>query len=190
MFLGFCALMLLGAVPLLGGDLRRIGTIRLRLGWLVFAALVVQVIVISLTPNGNRTVQAVAHVLTYVAALVVVAANRHLPGVLVIGAGTFTNALAIAVNGGTLPASSSAQAAAGLHKLGGGLDNSAALPHPRLAWLGDQFVSPGFLPFHNVVSIGDLLILMGAAVLVWRVSGVNIGSILRRHRRAQAVSER
>jgi len=184
MFMGMCALILLAAVPLLGGDLRRMAALHVRLGWVVFAALAVQVVVISLMPDGNHTAQAVAHVLTYVAALAVVVANRRVPGVLLVGAGTFTNGLVIAVNGGTLPASASAQAASGMHKLGKGLENSAPLSHPHLAWLGDRFVSPGFLPFHNVVSIGDLLILTGALVLVWVVSGVRVASVLRSRARA------
>lgn len=184
MFMGFCVLLLLASVPLLGGDLRLLATVRLRLTWLVFAALATQVLVISFMPRGSRTFEAVVHVLTYVAAAVVVVVNRRVPGLLLIGAGTLSNGTVITLNGGTLPASPAAQAAAHLHKLGRGLDNSAPLAHPRLGWLGDNFVSPSWLPFHNVVSIGDLLILAGAATLMWSVTGV--GDRLRSRRSTSA----
>ncbi len=167
MFMGFCALLVLVAVPLMGGDLRRLGELRLRWAGLVLLALAVQVVVISLTPDGNRTVQGVAHSLTYVVALAVVFANRRLPGMVLIGLGTFANGLAISLNGGTLPSSVSALAVSDMHKWGGGLENSAPQANPHLPWLGDQFVSPSFLPFRNVVSVGDVLILVGAFVLVW-----------------------
>lgn len=180
MFMGFCAVLVLALTPLLGGDLTRLATVRLRGVWFVFAALVVQILVISLLPSSWHTGEAAAHIATYVAALAVIGANWRLPGFAVIGLGTFSNGFTIALNGGTLPASASAEAVANFHKHGQGLDNSAALPHPHLAWLGDRFVSPALLPFRNVVSIGDLLILAGAVILVLQTCGVSWRTVLRR----------
>ena len=180
MFMGLCALLALLAVPLLGGDLRCLAPLRPRGVWLVFAALVVQVVVISFMPTGWRTVEVVAHVLTYVAALVVVAVNLRIPGMAVIGVGTFLNGFTITINGGTLPASPVAEEIVNFHKHGHGLDNSAALAHPHLASLGDRFVSPAFLPLRNLMSVGDLVILAGAILLVLRVCGVTWRTALRR----------
>jgi hypothetical protein len=177
--MGFCALLALAAVPLLGGDLRKLAEFRPRGVWVVFAALVVQVLVISVFPASWHTVEATAHVLTYVGALAVIAVNWRIPGMLIIGAGTFCNGLAIAINGGTLPASAAAEATAQYHKHDRGLDNSGVLAHPHLAWLGDRWATPAFLPLRNVMSIGDMLILAGAIVLVLRLTGVTWRTALR-----------
>jgi hypothetical protein len=182
MFMGFCALLALAAVPLLGGDLRKLADLRPRGVWVVFAALVVQVLVISVLPNSWHTVEASAHVLTYVGALAVIALNWRIPGMLIIGAGTFCNGFTIAINGGTLPASAAAEATAQYHKVSHGLANSAVLTHPHLAWLGDRWATPAFLPLRNVMSIGDMLILAGVIVLVLRVTGVTWQTMLRRRR--------
>lgn len=180
MFMGFCALLALAAVPLLGGDLRRLADVRPRAAWVVFVALAVQVLVISVLPHSWRTVEAAAHILTYVGALAVIAVNWRIPGMVIIGVGTFCNGFTIAINGGTLPASPAAEAAVNFQKHDHGLANSATLAHPHLAWLGDRFASPAFLPLRNVMSIGDLVILAGAIVLVLRVTGVTWHTMLRR----------
>jgi Family of unknown function (DUF5317) len=166
MFLGLCALLALVSVPLLGGDLRRLADLHLRAVWVVFVALAVQVLIISVLPPTWHTLEAAVHVLTYVGALAVIALNWRIPGMVVIGVGTFCNGFTIAINGGTLPASAAADAAVNFHKHDRGLANSAVLAHPHLAWLGDRFASPVFLPLRNVMSIGDLLILAGAILLV------------------------
>jgi hypothetical protein len=180
MFMGFCALLALAAVPLLGGDLRRLADLRPRGVWLVFAALAVQILVISVLPEDWRTAEVAAHDLTYVAALAVIAVNWRIPGMVIIGLGTFCNGFTIAINGGTLPASAAADATVNFHRHDRGLLNSGVLAHPHLAWLGDRFASPAFLPLRNVMSIGDLLILAGVVVLVLRVTGVTWRTILRR----------
>jgi hypothetical protein len=188
MFMGFCVLLALAAVPLLGGDLRRLATIRPRGVWVVFGALAVQVVIISFLPDSWHTFEATVHILTYVVALAVIAVNWRIPGMVIIGIGTFCNGFTIAINGGTLPASPAAEAVVNFHKHGHGLNNSATLAHPHLAWLGDQYTTPAFLPLRNVMSIGDFIILAGAIVLVLRVTGVTWHTVLRRRRRDLAVT--
>ena len=46
--------------------------------------------------------------------------------------------------------------------------NSGLLRHPHLAFFGDNYPSPSWLPLHNVYSIGDGLILCGVAWLIHR----------------------
>jgi hypothetical protein len=87
----------------------------------------------------------------------------------VIAAGAGANAFTIAINGGTLPASSWALRHAGIQSRAG-FDNSGIVRHPHLAWLGDIMVTPSWLPLRNMVSIGDLVLLAGAIILVARVS--------------------
>jgi hypothetical protein len=103
---------------------------------------------------------------TYGMAAVVLWLNRRLPGLLVIGFGAFLNGAVIALNRGTLPASSSALVQAGEVRNGADFANSGVLPHPVLAPLGDIVATPAWLPFRNVISVGDIIILVGTAVLL------------------------
>ncbi|HEX4698184.1 MAG TPA: DUF5317 domain-containing protein [Actinomycetes bacterium] len=148
---------------LVGGDLRRLGDLRFRGSWVVLIALVAQVVVLSVIPGENRTVLASVHLATYAAAGWFVAVNRRVPGILVIAVGAASNALAIALNGGQLPASRAALQRAGLHLDPHEFVNSGVLAHPHLAFLGDVFATPAWVPLANVFSIGDLLILCGVA---------------------------
>ena len=50
-------------------------------------------------------------------------------------------------------------------------ENSTALAHPRLLFLGDVFAVPKWVPFANVFSIGDLLLVLGGIALVHRLCG-------------------
>jgi len=164
-FLGLCALALIALVPLTGGSLSRVAALPFRgVRWLL-GALVLQVLVISVLTSLPRTVAVAGHVGSYAMLAWVLWLNRRLPGVAVIAAGAAANGVTIAVNGGTLPASRAALRAAGIH-LREGFDNSGLVAHPHLAWLGDVMVTPSWLPMRNMLSIGDLLLLAGACVLV------------------------
>ncbi len=83
-------------------------------------------------------------------------------------AGGLLNGLVIALNDGTLPASARALAEAGM-VTDGDFTNSGVLRHPILAPLGDIVATPAWLPFRNVISIGDCIALIGVAVLVHTV---------------------
>jgi hypothetical protein len=158
--------------PLLaGGDLRRLGDLRFRGSWVVLLALVAQVVVISVIPGENHTVLASVHLATYAAAGWFVVMNRRIPGILVIAVGAASNALAIAVNRGTLPASRSALEGAGLHLNPHEFLNSGVLAHPHLAFLGDVLATPSWVPLANVFSIGDVLILCGVTWGAHRACG-------------------
>jgi hypothetical protein len=71
----------------------------------------------------------------------------------------------IALNGGTLPADPHALAVAGLRDEPA-FANSGPVAHPVLPWLGDVFAVPHGVPFANVFSVGDVLIVGGAVWLV------------------------
>ena len=64
-----------------------------------------------------------------------------------------------------MPASASALRISGIAERPG-FDNSAALAHPHLAFLGDIIPVPGPWPIGNVLSVGDLIIFVGAAVVL------------------------
>jgi hypothetical protein len=165
-FLGLCALALLAIVPLTGGSLSRVVAVPFRgVGWLL-SALLLQVLVISVLTTLPHTVAVGGHMASYAMLAWVLWLNRRLPGVPVIALGAAANGITIAVNGGTLPASRAALRAAGIH-LHAGFDNSGLVAHPHLAWLGDVMVTPSWLPLRNMLSVGDLLLLVGAALLVF-----------------------
>ena len=165
MFLGLCALALVLLTPLWGGSLGRLTTLRFRGVWIVLAALVLQVVVISVWPSMPHAAAVAGHLASYAMLGVVLWMNRRLPGMVLIALGVAANGVTIAVNGGTLPASAHALRAAGIH-LRSGFDNSGAVMHPHLAWLGDVMVTPSWLPMRNMLSIGDVLLFAGAVVLM------------------------
>ncbi len=151
-----------------GGSLARLATVRIRHLWLLWAALLDQIVIISIIPSSNLIGLAVAHIASYAAAGVCLVANRRLPGIWLLGAGGALNGLVITLNGGTLPASAAALRAAGRHPVAGEFTNSDVLAHPRLPWFGDVFATPAWLPGHNVFSIGDVAIWCGIAWFLWR----------------------
>jgi len=169
MFLGFCALLIVVLVPLTGGTLRRLAEIKLRWVPLAIAALAVQVFVITIWPAMPHQLAVGLHLATYAMLAAVVWVNRSVPGMIVIALGAGANALAIAVNDGTLPASARALREAGI-KPRVGFQNSGVLTHPHLSWLGDIMVTPSWLPLRNMLSVGDLVLLLGAVILVMRVT--------------------
>jgi MFS family permease len=73
------------------------------------------------------------------------------------------NTIAIAANGGRMPVSESAAAAAGIEA---GDSGNVAVGADRLHYLGDVFALPSGAPLANVFSVGDLLIAAGAAGLI------------------------
>ena len=160
------ALLCLASVPLTGGHLGRLASIRVRGTWVPVVALAAQVIITSVAPDGHVALHKAVHIATYVLIGVFLWCNRRLPGVKVISLGAFLNALVITVNGGQMAASRTAERLAGLH-LRSGFDNSAPLAHPHLLWFGDVIPWPGPLP--NVLSVGDILIYGGTLILLHRV---------------------
>ncbi len=171
MIMGAVALLILLAVPLTGGSFRHLGQVRVR-GWEVLpVALGVQVLLFSVLSNLPTWIGFSLHLATYALAAAFVWWNRSLRGIGLIALGAALNGVTIALNGGTLPASESAVRTAGIAD-SEHFSNSGVLPDARLPWLGDVFAVPAGVPFANVFSIGDVIILVGVAVLVLRHSRV------------------
>jgi hypothetical protein len=167
MIIPVAAVLLMLMPVLVGGRLARLATVRFRFAGWIALALLAQVLVIELLP-GPRALLAVGHIASYAVAGWFLWANRRIPGMPAVAVGALANGLAIAVNGGTLPARAAALAGAGLDP-GKDFVNSGVLDHPRLAFLGDVFYIPASVPLANVFSIGDMLIVLGAA---WASFGI------------------
>jgi hypothetical protein len=153
-------------VPLSRGRLSALANARLRFVPAIFAALALQVVIVSVLPDGSPWSHRVLHLLSYALAAAFLVANRRITGMWVIALGTTLNALAILANNGVMPASRSALRAAGMSTSSHGFANSSAVSHPHLLALGDVFAVPASWPLHNVYSVGDVLIAIGAVIAI------------------------
>jgi hypothetical protein len=183
-------------IPLAGGRLGALAEVRPRRWPVLAAAVLVQLA--ALKAPLPRDVAVALNGFSYVLGGWYVGANRSLLGLglrlglrrragaragaglggWLVVAGGAANGLALAVNGGVMPASQRALAAAGLStglSSGVGVDaagsfvNSALVPGARLAFLGDVFAVPRSWPLANVFSVGDVLLLIGALLVAHRL---------------------
>ncbi len=152
---------------LMGGRLDRLSEIRFAWAWLAIVGLAVQILLFS-TPVGGSFRGGVGEAI-YVAStglvLIAVWRNLRVPGLTLVALGAISNLAAIVANGGVMPTTPGALAAAGLDPLDG-FSNSSVVHDPALAPLTDIFAMPPWLPFANVFSIGDVLIALGIVVVI------------------------
>jgi hypothetical protein len=151
-----------------GGRLGNIQRARFRYVWLVAAALALQLIAFS--PIGAHLDAgwvAALYLASYGGLLAFAAINLRSLGIAVTSLGVVCNALAIAANGGYMPARRAALAAAGMPYAGDSALNSRLIDGgTRFAFLGDVFALPKGVPLANVFSVGDVLIAAGLALLI------------------------
>lgn len=176
------AVALLGVltVPLAGGRLSMLATLRLRQVWAVWASIVIQVLI---TVGGDHVPVGGAkalHMISYVLSAWCLWSNRHLPGVWVVCIGGGMNLMAIVANGGSMPATDWAWRTSGLDvATAGQFQNSAVSSGSPLWMLGDVFAVPRGWPFANVFSLGDVVIVVGLLVLVHRSCRTTATAVVR-----------
>ena len=158
-------------VPLAGGRLSRLAELRLRHGWAMFVALGAQVLIVSVVPEGPERLYEAIHLGSYLLAAYFFIVNRRIPFLWLLALGALFNFLAIAANGGVMPASRDALESAGLLTDVDHFTNSGVVEDPKLLFLGDVFAVPAPLPIANVFSIGDVCMALGAFLLVHAVTG-------------------
>jgi uncharacterized protein DUF5317 len=151
-------------VPLTGGRFANLAAFRPRATWLLWLALAIQVVQFTFLDLGPAS--DAVHVGTYALAAVFLAANRTVRGAWLVALGGLCNGVTIALNGGTLPARLGALKGAGLPVDRDRFVNSGVMDHAKLPWLGDVFYVPKGLPLANVFSVGDMLLVVGAFVVV------------------------
>jgi hypothetical protein len=170
------------------GDLRRLANLDFRRIELFYAAVGAQILAFPFsflpwhTSDGAaRTLWLASYGLLVCAAVI----NRHVTGVPVVAAGMVANIVAVIANGGHMPALPRALHAAGLslrtHY------NSAAVATPHLSWLVDRWAVPRDLGVGNVFSVGDVVIAIGAVVLVVSAMGAKLPALPRRSQPPQTV---
>ena len=154
-----------------GGNLSALGRVRLAYAPAIFGALALQVAIISVVPGGSPWLHRALHIASYALAAVFVVANRRVAGMRILALGTTLNLIAILANNGVMPASRSALRTAGRLKSATEFLNSAAVPHPRLLFLGDIIPVPHAVPLANVYSVGDVCIAIGVAIAIHSLAG-------------------
>jgi hypothetical protein len=157
-------------VPLGGGNVRRLVTLRFRAPGLLWLALGTQILLMAF-PGEQSWWRVGANVATYPLAIGWVWINRAIPGLWLIGIGAACNLLPILANGGVMPASAHALQVAGISTDAGVFANSTVVADPRLLFLGDVIAIPRSWPLANVLSVGDVVIALGAAYTIHCATG-------------------
>src|SRR5829696_9631653 len=171
MTLALAFLLLLLTIPLAGGRLGRLEGLELRSIWLAALAFGIQVVIVTLVPEGDTGLHRVAHLASYALVGACVLRNLHVRFLWVVALGGLLNLIAIVANGGVMPASRGALDAAGLGARSGEFANSDLVEGARLAFLGDVFAIPAGWPAANVFSIGDAVMVAGAFLALHAATG-------------------
>lgn len=159
------------------GNLANLGRLRLRALYLILLAFLIQVLIFPLGGGGPIVTVGTAylHLLSYALLLAFVALNRRYPELLVMGVGLLVNLIAIAANGGYMPASAEALRRAGLREVAAALEaglrqgNTVLMGEgTRLNFLGDFLYLPRWMPLASAFSLGDVVLGVGLAVLLAR----------------------
>lgn len=164
-----------------GGKLGRLSTLPVRHAWLPVVALAMQ-LYFRRTPvewgEGFSSLPGLIHLVSYPVLLFAMWQNRHLAGVGLAGLGIALNLAAILANGGFMPITPEAALQIGRangltsSELGIRLSYSKDVVLPanqtNLWLLSDIFVVPPPFPLPTAFSVGDVLIALGVAILVYR----------------------
>jgi Family of unknown function (DUF5317) len=160
---------------LFNGKLSRFAALPLRAPWLFLLAIVIQVIAFPFGVLPWRTGQTTATLLWLASFALLVAAatvNRKIRGVPLVAVGLLSNVAAVLANGGTMPVLPEAMHTAG--RVDPMVANSTADATPNLPLLVDRWAAPDWIPYANVYSIGDVLIAVGAVVIVLAAMGARL----------------
>ena len=170
MLIGLAFLLCLLTVPLAGGTVGRLALVRPRARGLLVAGLGLQIVIVSIAPEGAQDVHAAVHLASYGLVAGFVAANLRVPYLWLIALGGLLNLAAIVANGGVMPADPAALAAAGVATDPHAFSNSTAVAEPVLLVLGDILWVPASWPVSNVFSIGDVVIVVGALLALHTIA--------------------
>jgi len=156
-----------------GGSFRNAAGVRIRYLPLLIGALFVQILIFTEilgTTDFAHDYGRYIYIGTLFVTLAVMLLNFHIPGMPIIALGAFLNALVITANGGKMPSPESALRRAGLlervregERGEGVLTNSTVVnDDTNLRFLGDVIPLPGL----NVISIGDIVLGIGAIIAI------------------------
>lgn len=153
--------------------MQRLMDIRLHALWLVALALVLRLFLRASGPLGWGWVAPAAPALdlmAYLSLLAFLLQNRSLRGWGLLAAGLLSNLLAMAANGMKMPVSVTAMERVGINMAtitaGQEMGHQILTAGARLPWLGDTIPLVKPLPFNVVVSVGDILVMVGLFVVI------------------------
>lgn len=154
--------------------LAHLAALKLRAGWLVLLAVLIQILILPLGQNAQPIVtwgMEYLHIASYALLLLFAVINYRERALWLMALGMLSNFIVITVNGGHMPASLDALRAAGRtttveRLLTDGVSGNVILMNEatKLNFLGDVFWLPSWVPFANAFSIGDLLLGVG---VIW-----------------------
>jgi hypothetical protein len=162
-----------------GGSLRNLADFHLEWGWLAGLALATQIVAVYwATGDSYLYLQGGALVVSSLLLLPMVWRNRRSPGLALIGLGLVLNLAVMVANGGFMPITPDAVARIedqhlivhldGVERMSG--SKGIVLPKEETAlWaLSDIFIIPPPFPVASAVSLGDLLVTVGAFIFLQR----------------------
>ncbi|HEV8489739.1 MAG TPA: DUF5317 domain-containing protein [Candidatus Limnocylindrales bacterium] len=181
---GLLAGLLVGHVR--GGSLAGFGDLRLTRPEVAVCGLAVQVVLfLPVVAEHAGAVGMAVYVASTLAVLSFVLVNLRVPGMPLIALGAGANLAAILANGGVMPVDPVAAAAVG-HAPTLSFTNAVIQADPQLRPLTDLIALPAWLPFSNVVSMGDVAITVGLAFAVQAAMSLRPAAAAPRHRAALA----
>jgi len=149
-----------------GGKIQRLAELPLKYPWAIVAALLLRIGAVDLASRGVVFFVNYGAWMQMLAFIMLAAALWfNYPALRIAAAGATLNLLVIAANSGVMPISVKALSVAGL-------DMQPAVSHAfigsttSLWFLGDIIPLPPPYPFNKVVSIGDLVLLVGVVVYI------------------------
>jgi len=163
--------------------------------WLVPLAYIPQWLVFSWSPMRdlmNETIVAIVLVGSLLLLLIFAWANRQHYAFWILGFGLFLNLSVIVSNGGLMPVSPemvrvllpNAQSPEDWqpgHWLRGSKDIVLPEAETRLVWLSDRLLLPDLGPLERALSLGDVLISIGAFWLLWQGGGSPAKTMASQH---------
>ena len=162
---------------------RTLKPIKLKYSWLVFVAVLPQIVVFQIPAIGRQIPDGlVTVILVFSQGLLLgfAAINIRRSGFWLLALGSLANFLVIIFNGGWMPISPAI-----VHQILPDLPNDYPLVGRRLGlskdwiyadqdirlpWLSDRFTLPDWSPSQVAFSFGDILIALGAVWLLWSLS--------------------
>jgi hypothetical protein len=167
--------------------------------WLVPAAVLPQLIVFQFPGTKHGFPDALAPVIlvsSQVLLLIFIVSNRNKPGFWMLGLGLGLNLAIILLNGGLMPISPETVARLAPNappdswqigeRLGTGKDIVLMIEQTRLWFLSDRFLLPEGISSRAALSLGDILIVVGAIWTLWSTVGTKEDMMKYRSQRSLA----